>query len=71
MLSPCYAIIYHLFIIVLEYSEPTKIMRGTWFKGSSSNENWEPIDEHDAEKIEVGHQGVVRSLVRHTLQAYH
>jgi len=45
-----------------EYSEPTKIMRGTWFKGSSSNENWEPIDEHDAEKIEVGHQGVVRSL---------
>lgn len=39
-------------------------MRGTWFKLSSMPENWEPIDENDAEKIEVGHQGVVRSLVR-------
>ena len=39
-------------------------MRGTWFKVSSVPEHWEPIDETDAEKIEVGHQGVVRSLVR-------
>ena len=39
-------------------------MRGTWFKGSSIHDNWEPIDESDAEKIELGHQGVVRSLVR-------
>lgn len=51
----------------LELTEsPTKVMRGTWFKVSSAPENWEPIDENDSEMIEVGHQGLVRSLVSKT-----
>ena len=46
---------------------PTPILRGTWFKGSILPDHWEPIEEKEAEKIETGHQGCVRALVRNVI----
>ena len=41
----------------------TPILRGTWFKKTTSLDHWEPLDENDAGQIEKAHQGVIRSLV--------
>eukprot|EP00795_Rhopilema_esculentum_P013592 gene13592-4487_t len=40
----------------------TPILRGTWFKKTTSLDHWEPLDENDAIQIEKAHQGVIRSL---------
>ena len=43
--------------------DPVPILRGTWFKGSTLHEHWEPLEEKEAKKIEASHQSVLRAMV--------
>ena len=39
------------------------VCRGTWFTGSGAAETWQPVNEEDAEQIEMSHQSMWRAMV--------
>jgi hypothetical protein len=44
-------------------ADPLQICRGTWFKGSTSENHWIPLGEEEAMSIEKSHQTLWRSMV--------